>query len=232
MSTAVSCMIENGIAQIAMDDGKANAMSPALMGEINKALDAAESAQAVAVLRGRPGIFSAGFDLKVFQQGPEASRTMVKMGGELILRLLRFPRPVMTVCTGHAYPMGAFLMLSADARWAVDGPWRIGLNETAIGLTVPQFAIELARHRLSAPGFARVSAAALMNPHDAQRVGYVDAVVSQDRLESAANEEAQRLTTLDAPSFAATKQRVNEVAIHAISVALAAEFAALEGTSA
>lgn len=231
MSTAVSCTIENGIAQIAMDDGKANAMSPALMGEINTALDVAEQAKAVAVLRGRAGIFSAGFDLKVFQQGPEASRTMVKMGGELILRLLRFPRPVMTVCTGHAYPMGAFLMLAADARWAVDGPWRIGLNETAIGLTVPQFAIELARHRLSAPGFARVSAAALMSPPDALRAGYVDAVVSPDRLDAAAGEEALRLTTLDESSFAATKHRVNERAICAISEALAAEFAALEGAA-
>ncbi len=227
MSAAVTWTIENGIARIAMDDGKANAMSLALMAQINSALDAAEAAQAVAVLRGRAGIFSAGFDLKVFQQGPEASRTMVKMGAELLLRLLRFPRPVMTVCTGHAYPMGAFLMLSADARFAVEGPWRIGLNETAIGLVLPQFAIELARHRLSPAGFARVSAGTLFNPQDALRVGYVDAVVPPHQLDAAVNEEAKRLTTLDASSFTATKQRVNEHAIRAIAAAMATEFAAI-----
>ena len=41
---------------------------------------------------------------------------MVRAGAQLVARLLAFPRPVLTVCTGHAYPMGAFLMLAADVR--------------------------------------------------------------------------------------------------------------------
>ncbi len=80
---------------------------------------------------------------------------MLRAGAELILRLLALPRPVLGVCTGHAYPMGAFLMLSADVRFAVAGEWRIGMNEVAIGLTVPGFAVELARHRLTPAGFER-----------------------------------------------------------------------------
>ncbi len=212
--------IEDGIAWITLDDGKVNALSRERIDEIGVALDAAERAAAVAVLRGRPGIFSAGFDLTSFQRGPQASREMVFAGAQLILRLLAFPHPVLTVCTGHAYPMGAFLMLSADARLGLTGPWRIGMNEVAIGLTVPKFAVELARHRLTPPGFARVTAAAMFGPEEALRLGYLDRVLAADELAGAAVEEASRLRALDRPSFQATKARINERALQAVRAAV------------
>ena len=211
--------IEDGIAWITMDDGKVNALSREMIGALDEAFDAAEHAGAVAVLRGRAGIFSAGFDLRAFAAGFDASVAMVRAGAELILRLLAFPRPVLVVCTGHAYPAGAFLMLSADVRFGSTGPFRIGMNETAIGITVPKFAVELARHRLSAPGFARITTAPLFAPDEALRLGYLDRVLDADRLEGAVREEASRLRALDPPSFAATKARINERALEAVRTA-------------
>ena len=225
MSAHTRIEIEDGIAFIAIDDGKVNALSAELIGEIAEALDAAERAGAVAVLRGRAGTFSAGFDLGTFKRGRDATLAMLRAGAGLILRLLAFPRPVLTVCTGHAYPMGAFLMLSADVRFALAGDWRIGMNETAIGLTVPKFALELARHRLTPPGFSRVASGAMFGPEEAMRLGYVDRVLEADQLEGAVRDEAARLRALDMPSFAATKARINERAIQAISAAVAAELA-------
>ena len=159
--------IEGGVAWITLDDGKVNALSSEMIGEIGAALDAAEGAAAVTVLSGREGIFSAGFDLKTFQHGPEAGAQMVRAGAELVARLLAFPLPVLTVCAGHAYPAGAFLMLAADVRLGAAGPWRIGMNEVAIGLTLPKFAVELARHRLTPPGFVRITTAAMFAPEEA-----------------------------------------------------------------
>jgi len=178
MSARVGTQIENGVAHITIDDGKVNAMSAAMLGEIAAAFDAAEGAAAIAVLWGREGIFSAGFDLKTFRQGIEASVTMLRAGVSLIERILQYPFPVVTVCTGHAYPMGAFLMMAADVRMGAAGPWLIGMNEVAIGLTVPRFAIELARHRLTPAGFAKVSTAAMFAPEEARRHGYLDRVSS------------------------------------------------------
>jgi enoyl-CoA hydratase len=220
MSEKTRVRIEEGIAWITMDDGKVNALSSEMIGEIGGALDAAERAGAVAVLSGRPGIFSAGFDLPTFKRGRDASVEMVRAGAELIERLLAFPRPVLTVCTGHAYPMGAFLMLSADVRLGVAGPWRIGMNEVAIGLTVPKFAIELARHRLTPPGFARITTAPMFAPDEALRLGYLDQVLEAGQLPEAVREEAFRLRALDMPSFAATKARINERALRAVRAAL------------
>ncbi len=220
MSTRTKLAIEGGIAWLALDDGKVNALSAERIDEIGQALDAAERAKAVTVLTGREGIFSAGFDLRTFQRGSDAGVAMVRAGAELVLRLLRFPQPVLTVCTGHAYPAGAFLMLAADVRFGVAGPWRIGMNEVAIAMTVPKFAVELARHRLTAPGFARITTAAMFGPEEAQRLGYLDRVLDPAELVGAVREEAARLLALDGASFAATKARINERAIRAIREAL------------
>lgn len=226
MADAIRLAIEDGIAWITLDDGKVNALSAERLGELAAAFEAAEAAGAVAVLRGRDGIFSAGFDLRTFPRGRDATLAMLRAGADLIVRLLSFPLPVLTVCTGHAYPMGAFLMLSADARLGAAGPWLIGLNEVAIGLTLPHFAVELARHRLTPPGFARIATASMFDPEEARRLGYLDRVVEPDRLADAAREEAARLRALDMPSFAATKVRLNEPALRAVRAAADAELGA------
>ncbi len=220
MTTRTRVEIEDGIARITMDDGKVNAISTGTIGEIGEALGAAEEAGAVAILSGRQGIFSAGFDLATFSLGLDASVEMVRAGAQLIQRLLAFPYPVLAVCTGHAYPMGAFLMLSADVRFGLAGPWRIGMNEVAIKMTVPKFAIELARHRLTPPGFARITTAPVFAPEEAMRLGYLDRVLDANELADAVKEEAARLRALDMPSFAATKARINERALDAIGAAL------------
>jgi enoyl-CoA hydratase len=227
MGSRTRLAIEDGIAWIGLDDGKVNALSPEMIAELGERLDEAERAGALAVLRGRKGIFSAGFDLKTFQRGAAAGVAMVRAGAELVLRLLAYPRPVLTVCTGHAYPAGAFLMLAADVRLGAAGPWQIGMNETAIGMTVPKFAIELARHRLTTAGFARIPAAMMFSPEDAVRAGYLDRVVAPGELDAAAREEARRLRALDPPSYAATRARVNEQAIRAIRAALDEELRAV-----
>jgi enoyl-CoA hydratase len=225
MAPAARCEISNGIARIALDDGKVNALSLETIQAIGAALDAAEAAKAVVVLRGRAGIFSAGFDLKTFARGADAGVEMVLAGARLVERLLAFPRPVLTVCTGHAYPAGAFLMLAADVRFGALGPFRMGLNEVAIAMTVPLFAIEIARHRLTPPGFARITTAALFSPEEALQLGYLDRVLPADQLDAAAEEEAQRLCMLYMPSYEATKARVNARALAAIRAATEMELA-------
>ncbi|MBW2445676.1 MAG: crotonase/enoyl-CoA hydratase family protein [Deltaproteobacteria bacterium] len=226
MADRTTLEIADGIAWVTLDDGKVNAMSTEMMSEIEVALDEAEAAGAVTVLAGRAGIFSAGFDMGTLGSGLDAARAMVLQGARLIERLLSFPQPVVTACTGHAYPMGAFLMLAADSRFGVYGEFRIGMNETAIGLTIPLFAIELARHRLSPAGLARVTTAAMFDPEEALRLGYLDRVVEADRLRAEVEEEAERLLALDRPSVTATKARVNAPALAAIRSAIEAELAA------
>lgn len=213
--------IDEGVTRITLDDGKVNAMSFDMLTEIAGRLEDAATHGGPVVLQGRPGVFSAGFDLKTFARGPEPSLAMVRAGADLILRILRHPRPVVTVCTGHAYPMGAFLMLAADVRFGLAGDWKIGMNEVAIGLTVPHFALALARHRLSPPGLARVSTAAMFDPEDARRYGFLDQVCEAAQLGPTVDAELKRLKTLDWKSYEATKARLNDRVADEIAAAIA-----------
>lgn len=216
---------KNEHVEIAFDDGRLNIMSPAMLRELHLAFDRAEREKQVVVLRGREGIFSAGFDLKVFrEQGPEAICDMLRLGAELAFRILTFPLPVLSACTGHAYPMGAFLLLASDFRVGVRGPFRIGLNEVAIGITVPNFGIELARHRLTPSAFQLAAVTGTMLPPDeAVAAGFLDRAVEPALLDATVDQVAVALAKLDFASHAATKRRARCGAIATIREAIDAE---------
>lgn len=222
MAELVNYDLTGQIARIAFDDGKANALSIAMLQALHAAFSRAEKDKAIVILTGRPGIFSAGFDLKVFAQGvPENVQEMLSLGAELALRILTFPTPVITACTGHAYPAGAFLMLAADVRVGVDGPFRIGLNEVQIGLTLPKFAVEVARQRLLPSYFNRLLVTGeMIAPRDAVTAGFLDQVVEIPELRSTVDAIAQSLTKIDPVAHTATKMRVREPAARAIRAAI------------
>jgi enoyl-CoA hydratase len=224
VSERVSYEHSEGVSTITMDDGKVNAMSVAMMEEVNAALDRAEKDKAVVILTGREGLLSAGFDLAVFKQGMEPLMEMLRVGARLNERLLSFPFPVVAACGGHAIAMGSFLLMSCDLRIGVDGPFKIGMNEVAIGMTLPYFAVELARHRLTAPYFDRSAILAEMySPQDAIAPGFLDRVVSLDQLMDTARESATALSKLDMPAHAGTKLRVRGPMLEALQQAIRAE---------
>ena len=137
MTDIVTYVLTDGVAVITMDDGKANAMSLALQQAIHAALDQAERDAAPVVLAGRPGILSAGFDLKTLAASGQPAVDMLNGGLELAIRLLSFPHPVVIACGGHAIAMGVFILLCGDYRIGVRGNFRYTANEVAIGMTMP-----------------------------------------------------------------------------------------------
>lgn len=215
----------NGIAKINFDDGKVNAMSMALMIELENAIDQAIADQAVIALMGRPDIFSAGFHLKDIAKSPEDAKRMVFTGAKLALKLLESPVPIVTLCTGHAYPMGAFLMMASDYRLGIDGAFGVGMNEVAIGMTIPQFAIELARYRLSPNYFNRtVLNAEMFSPEEAVRAGFIDQVVDADEAEEQLMKAAVRLRSLDRGAYQGTKLKARRLVVDAVKLAISDEF--------
>ena len=202
-------VLEDGVATVTMDDGKVNALSTAMLGELRDRFDRAEADDAaVVVLTGRATTFSAGFDVRC---PPEGWPAMVAGGARLAERLLAFPRPVVAACNGSAIAMGAFLLLASDLRIGVRGPHRLGLNEVAIGLTLPWFGIELARHRLTPPAFDRCTITGeVPGPEEALAAGFLDRLVEAEDLAAATSSAVQQLRAIDLRAHAATKRRVRE----------------------
>ncbi len=225
MTELVTYELNDRIATIAMDDGKVNAFSIPMLKAVHAALDLAERDGAIVILTGREGYFSAGFDLKVFAGGDvEQVIEMLMLGATLAERILGFERPVITACPGHTVAAGAFMALAADMRIGTDGPYRIGLNEVKIGLTVPWFVIELARQRLNPAHFNRaVVSATMYGPAEAVTAGFLDEVVSAGELRSASLAAAAALAELNPQAHAATKLRARGDSLKAIRRAIETE---------
>jgi enoyl-CoA hydratase len=205
---SVRSELRAGVAIVRIDDGKANAMSHAVIEALGSALDRAEKEAGSVLLVGRPGRFSAGFDLATMRGGAEAAQGLVGAGAELFLRLFELPLPVVAACSGHALAAGAVTLLSCDLRIGARGAYKIGLNEVAIGLALPIFGVELARARLSKRHFDRaVCQAEIYDPESAVDAGFLDRVVDEDALFDTALAEAARLAQLPSPAFRGTKQR-------------------------
>jgi enoyl-CoA hydratase len=216
----------DGVTTIAMDDGKVNVFSVAMLESLHAAFEEAEQQGTVVALTGRPGSFSAGFDLSVIRGGPAEAVTILRLGATLAERILAFPSPVVVACTGHAFPAGAFLLMAADYRLGVDGPYKLGLNEVRIGLTLPWFAIVLARHRLTPASFDRATVTGTMfDPRGAREAGLLDTVVAPDRLAGAAAAVARDLTEVDRRAHTATKLRVRQHVLGELRAAIDDELA-------
>lgn len=221
MSNLVTYSLDDGIATLTLNNGKVNAFSHELIAQFNQALDQGEADNAIVIVTGQPGILSGGYDLKVMMSGPQAAIELVAAGSTLARRMLSHPQPIIIACPGHAIAKGAFVLLSADYRIGVEGPFSIGLNEVKIGMTMHHAGIALARDRLTKPAFQRsVINAEIFTPQGAVAAGFLDQVVAPDELMNAAREMAQQLKKINMTAHKNTKRKVRKELLDALDAAI------------
>lgn len=226
MTSPVTYALTDGIGVITMDDGKANAVSLTLQAGINEALDQAEKDGVPVILTGRPGILSAGFDLKTLAASGQPAVDMLNGGLELAIRLLTFPTPVIAACSGHAIAMGVFLLESCDYRIGIKGNYRYSANEVAIGMTMPFSTIEILRHRVTPAALSRsVLLAEAFTPENAVETGFLDLVVEESALMETAMNTAKSFLALNMDAHNHSKKRLRAELITAMRDGLAKDYA-------
>ncbi len=200
---------DGGVSLAVIDDGKANALSFEVIAGLRSALGAAVDADNPLVIVGRDGYFSAGFDLNVMRSGDrDLVSSLAGQGTMLFREMFAAPVPVLAACTGHALAAGALLLLAADYRIGRPGTYQIGLNETRIGIALPQFAIDMARFRLSTSHLVAATVlATVVQPDQACDFGYLDCLAEDPR--SAAQSSAEELASAGLKALTRTKRRMN-----------------------
>lgn len=217
MSESVHYRLEGQVATIRIDDGKRNALSPAVLRELNGALDRAESDEATVILTGRDSVFSAGFDLHVMKCGGMNAIRMLRAGYALTARVMAYPYPVIAACNGHALAMGVFLMLAADHVVGSRGDFKIAANEVALGLTMPRVAAATLRHRLTPAAFQRaVTLSAYFDVDAALSAGFFDELVEPADLMKQAQARAEEFKALSPRAHADSKRRIRAATIRKI----------------
>ena len=221
MSDLIGYQLEDGIATLTLSNGKVNAISPDVIAAFNAALDRAVQDKAIVIITGQPGILSGGYDLKVMTSGPQNAIDLVAAGSTLARRMLAHPFPIIVACGGHAVAKGAFILLSADYRIGVEGPFSIGLNEVQIGMTMHHVGIELARDRLRKSAFHRsVINGEMFNPQSAVDAGFLDKVVPAEELMATAVATAQQMKKINMTAHKNTKLKVRKALLETLDLAI------------
>lgn len=199
---------DDSVLLVRLDDGKANALTKDAIAEMRAHIDAAAADEKIVgvVLAGRENRFSGGFDLSVMMgDDPQAIVDLVADGGELTAHAFSANIPVVAACTGHAVAGGALLLLGCDVRVGATGEFKIGFNEVAIGMVLPDWALTIAEERLSKRHLQRaVTNARLHNSEEARDAGFLDEVVAPEDVVDRAVEIAAEFAALDPGAYAGT----------------------------
>ncbi len=219
---SVSLNISDDIALITMDDGKANAVSNTMLEALEHALNEAEQKAEAVVLAGRPGLFCAGFDLKIMKGGSDEDRAALgDRGGWIVHRLYSFPKPTIAAATGHGIALGALFLLGCDVRVGALGNYHFGLNETAINLPLPIFGLELVEARLARDRMVEaVLQARLYQAEEAVTVGYLDHAVTQDKVIAESTNIARELAAIPSEAYNENKQLMRRQTLSTIAASL------------
>ncbi|HJT32307.1 MAG TPA: enoyl-CoA hydratase/isomerase family protein [Pirellulales bacterium] len=197
---------------------KRNALTRAMLGELNQALGDLHLERRVraVVLTGAGPAFCAGMDLQeMLAAGREENahqqwRDDAALYHDLLETMWRFPKPLIAAVNGPALAGGAGLVLGCDIVLAA-GEATFGLPEPLRGIVAGMVAPLLA-FRLGGGQAARLlMSAATIDAAEAHRIGVFHEIVSADHLWPRAVELAEQCARCAPEALQLTKRMLNEI---------------------
>ncbi len=181
----IETTVHGQIHELRLARAPVNALNPELCNALTAAIAEAlaNGAQGI-VLAGGPKVFSAGLDVPyLLSLGDDQAALLDAWVAffEAARALAACPVPVVAALAGHSPAGGCVLALCCDYRIMAEGPYRIGLNETQVGLVVPE-GIQALMARVVGPHRAErlLVAGAMVEAGEAQRIGLVDELTDID----------------------------------------------------
>ncbi len=185
---------EDGIGFVTINRPRAlNALNTATLREMEAALgelERAEDVRVIIVTGAGDRAFVAGADISEMAGfGPLEAEAFAALGQEVMMKIQRWPKPVIAAINGFALGGGCELALACDIRIASESA-RFGQPEVKLGVP-PGFGGTQRLARLIGPGRARewILSGEMYDAAEALRVGLVERVVPPDKL----MEEAKKL---------------------------------------
>ena len=185
-----------------------NALNPALLEAIIEAFAPGNlSGVDGVVLSGGPKVFSGGLDVPHLMTLDRTGLTAA--WGQFFAAaraIARCPVPVAAAIAGHNPAGGCVLALCCDYRVMARGAYRIGLNETQVGLAVPEAIQHLMRRVVGAHRAERLLVAGAMVEADrALAYGLVDELTDIDDVPTRALHWLRELAALPREALLKTR---------------------------
>ena len=209
MTTLIKRTDHGDIRELQLDRAPVNALNPMVCNQLAEAIDDAVSAGVGGiVLSGGPKVFSAGLDVPFLLT--LADRDALKAAWEQFFEAARAlagcPVPVAAAINGHAPAGGCVLALCCDYRVMASGPYRIGLNETQVGLVAPDGIQRLMRRAVGAHRAERLLVSGeLVESEQALALGLIDELTGIDEVPGRALAWLEQLLQLPRKPVLATR---------------------------
>jgi enoyl-CoA hydratase/carnithine racemase len=201
---------ERGVLRLTLNRPEArNALSVALMSALIEALGrtAQDPQTRVIVIAGAGPAFCAGHDLRELRADPhrETYERIFAQCSELMLTIVRLPKPVVAEVHGVATAAGCQLVATCDLAVAAENA-RFATPGVNIGLfcSTPMIALTRAVGRKAA--MEMLLTGELIDAATAQAIGLVNRVVPQERLRTAVDDLAGRIGGKSALTLAIGKE--------------------------
>lgn len=196
-----------GCTRLRLSNTEANLLTLDVVHDLSRALEKAVGVGGGIVLCGGERFFCNGLDLAwALSRRPAEMREMFVTLGDLVLKMLECPAPLVAAITGHAIGAGKTLFTACDYRFAATGRVLIGMPEILLGVPNPYFADQLVR--LVAGDVAAsdmIYGGRLVEAEKCIASGIVHQVFSRDLVEAEGCRKALELAALPRPAFVASK---------------------------
>lgn len=209
MTELIASTDDGPIRELKLARAPVNALNPALCIAMREAIDRAlaDGVEGI-VLAGGPKVFSAGLDvpyLLTLDGRAELLAAWESFFGAA-RALTECPVPVVAAIAGHAPAGGCVLALCCDYRVMASGPFRIGLNETQVGLAVPVGVMRLMQRVVGQYRAERLLVSGeMVDAERALAIGLVDELVEIDHVPLRARVWLQDLLKLPRKPMLATR---------------------------
>jgi enoyl-CoA hydratase len=221
MGELIKVKIEQQIAVVTLDHPPVNALSPALLKELQtefEALGKNGDVRAIVLTGAGNHAFCAGADVKELAgASPEDAKEIVKLGQDAFNAIEDCPKPVIAAVNNLALGGGCELAMSCDIRISSDRA-RYGQPEVWLGL-LPAWGGSTRLPQLVGPGKAKelIFTGQMVNAQQAQRDGLVDKIVPDGEEVRAAIDIGRMIARKSAPLAVAHSKRIINANLRAAS---------------
>ncbi len=150
------------------------------------------------IISGMPGRFCAGLDTKALSIADDKNKNKIfSLLSNLLNTVASYPAPIAVAISGHCLGGGAVLAALCDYRVMEDGDYKLGVPEVKIGLQLPGKVNKILARLVGSHLAQRLCVEGhLLTPQQAERCGFVDDLVAENKSNDTAYEWCKQILSL------------------------------------
>ena len=173
---------------LTLSRGRANPLNTQVCEDISKELnriDSDPSVRGLIITGNTPGFFSVGLDLIELNSLDENGiQKFWESWENMVMALIKFKKPIISAINGYSPAGGCVIAVTCDYRvMAEDEKFVIGLNETGVGIVVPEYIFFLYEFWIGkSAAYQHLMDATLHSPSQALKAGLINETCPMDEV--------------------------------------------------